>query len=558
MQNLDQIIHNFLMMFMMKSDNIDFTQLIIPAIIFVIIQAANTAKPYAKQYLETKLRKGVEQTMSAVSIPNVKGFIRFVRDYDENSKEHEVTDAVINRISKNDRVLKLVYRDKYIFDTFEDVEIENDLFVRLDRVDVTKTRIEKIEFRIFSYSKSLTELREWVKGCWDEYQYNKTFGFSEKQYYFNEVFIPTEHRNFVFNQTLFQTNKSLDNLYGKYIEQIKDRLDIFLNHPEWYSEKGLPHSFGMLLSGPPGCGKTSVIKAIANTTKRHIFNVRLTKHTKATQLRNLFLSNEVFFQKSNNEISFIEIPMNQRIIIFEDVDSLSDILLSRKFTKPKKMTKQEIQQREMLGDERYEQQQLMRDELTLSDILNLLDGVLEQPGRIVIFTTNHPEKLDSAFLRPGRIDMNIKFTNCDEYTLQQFFARYFDDGVEYDFSALKDHFSPALIQEVLLQNLSNSERAYEELCKLKDEEPEIIDLPTEESEEESEEEKSEEEKSEEIQQLQYLINRGIDITDPNTPLAMLNPVRAGEGQLSTPPLPTGSKPKSSSKGKGYGSYKNSY
>jgi hypothetical protein len=555
MQNLDQIIHNFLMMFMMKSDNIDFTQLFIPAIIFIIIQAANTVKPYAKRYLETKFRKGVEQTLNSVTtIPNVKGFIRFIRDYDENSKEHEVTDAVINRISKNDRVLKLVYRDKYVFDTFDDVEIENDLFVRLDRVDVTKTRIEKIEFRVFSHSKTLTELREWVKGCWDEYQYNKTFGFSEKQYYFNEVFIPTEHRNIVFNQTLFQTNKSLDNLYGKYIEQIKDRLNIFLNHPEWYSEKGLPHSFGMLLSGIPGCGKTSVIKAIANATKRHIFNVRLTKHTRATQLRNLFLSNEVFFQKANNEISFIEIPMNQRIIIFEDVDALSDILLSRKFIKPKKKTKQEMQQREMLGDDRYEQQQLLKDELTLSDILNLLDGVLEQPGRIVIFTTNHPEKLDSAFLRPGRIDMNIKFTNCDEYTLQQFFTRYFVDKVDYDFSELQGYFSPALVQEVLLQNLSNSKRAYERLCELKEEEPEIIDFPPEEEPEEIQH-LDEEEEPKENNKLQHLIDMGIDITDPNIPLALLNSVRVGEGQLSTP-LPTGSKPKSSSRG--YGSYKTSY
>jgi len=45
----------------------------------------------------------------------------------------------------------------------------------------------------------------------------------------------------------------------------------------------------------------------------------------------------------------------------------------------------------------------------MSSFLNILDGVQENPGRIIIMTTNHIRKLDPAIIRPGRIDMNLEF-----------------------------------------------------------------------------------------------------------------------------------------------------
>lgn len=54
------------------------------------------------------------------------------------------------------------------------------------------------------------------------------------------------------------------------------------------------------------------------------------------------------------------------------------------------------------------------EELNLSCILNTIDGVLEQSGRILIITSNHPNMIDEALLRPGRIDMKVHFTKCDE------------------------------------------------------------------------------------------------------------------------------------------------
>merc|ERR1711862_960630 len=50
---------------------------------------------------------------------------------------------------------------------------------------------------------------------------------------------------------------------------------------------------------------------------------------------------------------------------------------------------------------------LKKDKLNLSGLLNVLDGVVDTPDRILIMTTNHPEQLDPALIRPGRIDKKI-------------------------------------------------------------------------------------------------------------------------------------------------------
>ena len=59
-------------------------------------------------------------------------------------------------------------------------------------------------------------------------------------------------------------------------------------------------------------------------------------------------------------------------------------------------------------------------------ILNLLDGILETPGRIIILTTNHPEKLDSALVRPGRIDINVHFSSCSNETIQDLITNFYE------------------------------------------------------------------------------------------------------------------------------------
>lgn len=67
----------------------------------------------------------------------------------------------------------------------------------------------------------------------------------------------------------------------------------------------------------------------------------------------------------------------------------------------------------------------VRSGCTLSGLLNVLDGVGSQEGRIVIMTTNKPESLDSALVRPGRVDMRIFLGNISQKCAEQMFIRMF-------------------------------------------------------------------------------------------------------------------------------------
>lgn len=66
-----------------------------------------------------------------------------------------------------------------------------------------------------------------------------------------------------------------------------------------------------------------------------------------------------------------------------------------------------------------------RGEVTLSGLLNALDGVAAQHGRIVVMTSNHPEKLDPALVRPGRIDVKVELDHADDKQIATMFARFF-------------------------------------------------------------------------------------------------------------------------------------
>jgi len=70
--------------------------------------------------------------------------------------------------------------------------------------------------------------------------------------------------------------------------------------------------------------------------------------------------------------------------------------------------------------------------ITLDDILNLWDGIRETPGRMLIITSNHYEKLDSALTRPGRIDITHKLDNASHNTISDIYSHLFDKTIDTD------------------------------------------------------------------------------------------------------------------------------
>ncbi|TMW88419.1 hypothetical protein EJD97_018591 [Solanum chilense] len=162
---------------------------------------------------------------------------------------------------------------------------------------------------------------------------------------------------------------------------LKD-LEKFMTRKEYYWEVGKAWKRGYLLFGPPGTGKSSLIAAIASYLNFDIYDLELTKVTRNSDLRKLLVA-----------------TTNKSILVIEDIDctiNLEANLVNRAIN--------------FHSNDFYQSESM----ITLSGLLNFIDGLWSSCGgeRIIIFTTNHIEKLDPALLRPGRMDVHIHMTYC--------------------------------------------------------------------------------------------------------------------------------------------------
>jgi len=110
--------------------------------------------------------------------------------------------------------------------------------------------------------------------------------------------------------------------------------------------------------------------------------------------------------------------------------------------------------------------------ITLSGLLNALDGVAAPDGCIAIMTTNNPENLDPALTRPGRVDCKLAFQYINEGTARKMFSRLFSEAKNHDIEELSHKFasklpdrliSPAELQSYLLEHMGLPELAVSEL-----------------------------------------------------------------------------------------------
>jgi chaperone BCS1 len=108
--------------------------------------------------------------------------------------------------------------------------------------------------------------------------------------------------------------------------------------------------------------------------------------------------------------------------------------------------------------------------LSFSGLLNAIDGVVSQEGRIFIMTTNHIEKLDPALIRPGRCDVKLEVRNASRSQLAAMFVRFFP-GRDAEAGSFADQIpeyrvSMAEIQNHLLQHKDSPEKALETLDQM--------------------------------------------------------------------------------------------
>lgn len=255
----------------------------------------------------------------------------------------------------------------------------------------------------------------------------------------------------IWHQHILKTFKTFDNIYFKDKQLLLNKINYFLNNEDVYKRKGIPYNLGLLFHGTPGCGKTSCIKAISNYTGRHVVEINLNRVKTCTEFVSIF--NDMMMNDSY-------IPHDKKIIVLEDIDCMFDIVKSRKESATQSISDDKLQDIDdikmikMLMMDKYKKTKNFEptDKLTLSCILNTIDGVLENYGRILIITTNYVDLLDEALIRPGRIDAKIEFTKCDRKMYQEIIENYYDTKISNDTPFIEYLHSPAEVLEICSMN----------------------------------------------------------------------------------------------------------
>jgi hypothetical protein len=182
-----------------------------------------------------------------------------------------------------------------------------------------------------------------------------------------------------------------------------------------------------------------------------------------TQLQHLFFNDEIHVYNGVNTEKYT-IPVSERLYVIEDIDAMGDTVLRREWKKPVQTNAKQKEEDIFLNRKEDEKE---KEQIDLSFLLNLLDGTLEANGRILIITTNFPERIDKALIRPGRIDMIVHFKKCSVSVLQEMVDAFYDTHVDIpDSSSLDGKWTPAEVNQILFRNFETSEQAVEDLKRL--------------------------------------------------------------------------------------------
>lgn len=257
-------------------------------------------------------------------------------------KKKEINGSIMNlryiEVVDNNNNIAKVYSPR----TNLPIEIENGIFILIEKINTHRgdsknsdvREFKKINFTLLmDKKKPIDVMYNFIEKC--EKLYNKKIEdkMTDKIYIYE--FIQSEKyssnsdddygyqdqklSNIVCSEYLLNTTKDLrKNCFFTDVNKIINRIDFFVKNKSWYEKRGIPYQLGFLFYGPPGCGKTSTIKAIAKMLDRHIINVNdIDKIKKVSDLKNIFYG---------EYINGRYIPTHKRLYVIDEFDKILDVI----------------------------------------------------------------------------------------------------------------------------------------------------------------------------------------------------------------------------------------
>jgi hypothetical protein len=345
-------------------------------------------------------------------------------------------------------------------------KIEEDLYITIiDEINNSEAKInESIRKINLILSSKKKDIQKFINKCMKEYQYsieknnqNKLFHFI----YLGEGNFSTSVISDIENNPNYETFDHIINEHSQMFINDINRL----KNLDYYKKTGMKRKKGYLFHGPPGCGKTATVMAIANYDNRHIIEVPMSRVKTNSELENIILKNEI------NNIKF---ERNEIIIFFDEIDcggkelDKRNILNTNNDDKVKEISNESITEKlinTVIGCDNNE-----KDSLNLGIMLSRLDGIGNYNGLIIIGATNDIDKLDPALYRELRLT-GIHFNYCRREDIIAMIETFYDEKLnKKELLVIPDRnakISPAKVKFLLEKYENNKTNLIEYLSKYK-------------------------------------------------------------------------------------------
>jgi chaperone BCS1 len=278
-------------------------------------------------------------------------------------------------------------------------------WVDKSRLESTGVSIEKQQFRITVFSRNHQLIRDLV----EEFRYKHKDAeigvlYWESKEWSCPVYIQKRPLETVI------INRKVKN------KLLKD-IDYFIANREWFLKRGMPYKMAYVIYGPPGTGKTSLVKAMASHYNRNVYSLNLSA------------------MSDDSLVQALCSVKPQSLVLIEDFDTNNTVKArhyrahSGNSSNADAVVMDDVSEKSPHESENQTLATVMAgfERLTLSGLLNTLDGIVSLNDIIIFMTTNHLEDIDPALIRKGRVDYIVELPCLTDVEIREYIKLMFPD-----------------------------------------------------------------------------------------------------------------------------------